>query len=164
MADVKIRRGPKPKLFSPAVVAMLTDAERARFEWRPVRAAGREAKYLELVHRTPPTPTVAPLGATARHSRCETCGLTSLYVEQVGNEPFRFISTRDLPGPLPSALAVGTVGDSRMLISDARRREMLAQKGSRWLTTEPVSVIPEALVDRAPQYKSRPRARRRETP
>lgn len=164
MTDVGIGGGPSPRIFSPAVVALLTDAERARFEWRPVRAAGRETKYVELVHRTPPTPKAAPLGATARHSRCETCGFTSLYVEQVGNEPFRFISTRDLPDPPPSALAMGTVGDSGLLISDARRREMLAQKGTRWLTTEPVSVIPEALVDRAPQYKSRPRTRRRETP
>ena len=35
----------------------------------------------------PTTPRVAPLGATARHSRCETCGFISVYVEQVGNEP-----------------------------------------------------------------------------
>jgi hypothetical protein len=39
---------------------------------------------------------------------------------------------------------------------------MLAQKGSRWLTTEPVSVIPESLVDRTPVYLPWPRARRKE--
>jgi hypothetical protein len=164
MVGVGIGGGPKPRIFSPTVVAMLTAQERARFEWRPVRAAGRETKYLELVHRIPPTPQVAPIGATAKHWRCEMCGFTYLSVEQVGNEPYRFISTRDLPDPLPLVLAMGTVSDSGLLISDVRRREMLAQKGSRWLTTVPVSVIPEALVDRAPQYLSWPRARRKETP
>jgi hypothetical protein len=162
MADVGVGPGPKRRIFSPSVVAMLSDEERACFEWRSVHAAGRETKYLELVHRIPPTPEVAPLGATARHSRCETCGFTSVYVEQVGNEPHRFISTRDIPGPVPPALAMGAVSDSGLLISDGRRREMLAQKGSRWLTTEPVSVIPESLVDRTPVYLPRPRARREE--
>jgi hypothetical protein len=162
MADAGVGVGPKPRIFSPTVVAMLTDEERVCFEWRPVRVADRETKYLELVHRIPPTPQVAPLGATARHSRCETCGFTYVYVEQVGNEPNRFMSTRDLPAPLPPALAMGMVSDSGLLISDARRREMLAQKGSRWLTTVPVSVIPEPLVDRAPLYLPWPRARRKE--
>lgn len=162
MADVGVGLGPKRRIFSPTVVEMLTDEERACFEWRPVRAAGRETKYLELIHRIPPTPQVAPLGATARHSRCETCGFTSVYVDQVGNEPNRFMSTRDLPDPLPPALAMGTVSYSGLLISDGRRGEMLAQKGSRCLTTDPVSVIPESLVDRTPVYLPRPRARREE--
>ena len=78
------------------------------------------------------------------------------------NEPHRFVSTRDVPELLPPALAMGTMSDSGLVISDARRREMLAQKGSRWLTTEPVSVIPESLVDREPKYLSWPRARRKE--
>ena len=161
MADAGVGPGPRPRIFSPTVVAMLTDEERACFEWRPVRAMGRETKYLELVHRIPPTPQVAPIGATTKHWRCEMCGFTSLYVEQVGNEPHRFVSTRDVPELLPPALAMGTVSDSGLVISDARRREMLAQKGSRWLTTEPVSVIPESLVDREPKYLSWPRARRK---
>lgn len=80
---------------------MLTDEERACFEWRPVRAGDRETKYLELIHRIPPTPRVAPLGATARHSRCEACRFIYVYVEQVANEPNQFVSTRDLPDPLP---------------------------------------------------------------
>ena len=69
---------------------------------------------------------------------------------------------RDLPDPLPPALAMGTVSNSGLLISDGRRREMLAQKGTGWLTTEPVSVIPESLVDRSPTYLPWPRARRKE--
>ena len=56
MADAGIGVGPSPRIFSPTVVAMLTAEERACFEWRPVRAAGRETEYLELIHRIPPTP------------------------------------------------------------------------------------------------------------
>lgn len=80
----------------------------------------------------------------------------------MGNEPFRFISSRDLPDPLPSVLAMGSAGDAGLVISDTRHRDILAQEGSAWLTTAPVSVIPEMLVDRSPSYMPRPRARRKE--
>lgn len=150
--------GANLKVYSEEFVSLLTPAERASFEWRPIAPNKRRKRlFFEAIERTPPVPWVSVIGRDTYYARCGECGWTWVIPRYIANSPFYMMSEVSLPNPVPTLFAFGRRPGIDLVATPARWAEIAGRAGTKGIKTSVVSVIAESAVERAPVYQQRAR-------
>lgn len=154
--------GPMLTIVSEKLVSLLTDAERAAFEWRAVvQPVGRGVRpFFEIVHIGPTIPLVVPNGRGALAWRCEVCGFEWIGVKRAGRLPTVFVSESDLAAGKRSLTAIDAWQFARFVVSEDRWVELVRTGKLSQVTRTPVIILAESAVNRALEFLPRPRESR----
>src|SRR5690606_23630294 len=95
--------------FSEKFVGLLTDAERSKFEWRPVETRGRSHKtFYEPIAREE-VPLVPVKGLSFETWVCDKCGERCDWrLWNYGCHIHAFVALETLPQPVPDCFTIGT--------------------------------------------------------
>lgn len=154
----KTQGGASLKVYSEEFVSLLTPAERASFEWRPVAPnKRRKRQFFEAIERAEPAPWVSVIGRDTYYARCPECSWTWVIPNYRANLPFYMMSEVSLPNPLPTLLAFGRRPGIDLVANPDRWAEMAGRAGTKGIKASVVSVVAESAVERAPVYRQHPR-------
>ena len=159
---VGIGIGPILTVVSERFLALLSPEEHAAFEWRRVQHDSRAGAFFELVHRQPTIPDVSAKGHDTYYGRCDTCGFTWVVTNSARGKPDGYVAERDMPVPARTLVAVGPWAYAGLAVTPERWKELVGKPGMRGIKGSPISIIAEEAVERAPTYRPRERARRKE--
>lgn len=138
--------------FSGEFLALLTEDERGRMEWRPVQRAGRGRKsFLEMI-AAPAAPLVAVRGLDFPPvEACHACGQRPA-PRYFGPDLtlHEFVCREDLPRPLPTCFTMGAGHDCSLVMPRARWQQLVGRPGTRGLVTNDVGVAGEPDCLRTP--------------
>lgn len=131
--------------FSDKFLELLTDAERSRFDWRPVRRTDRGRKAFFEMIAPPEVPLVAVAGLDFRKPWiCDTCGRRSaLRYFHPELEIHEFVCRPDLPRSLPSCFTVGFGHEASLVLRQERWAELAGRPGTKGLISFAVGVVDE---------------------
>ena len=158
------KAGPRIRFYSDAFLRLLTATERRRFTWRPVERRGRAARklYYELTASSLHVPVrLLVEGMDARH--CKACGQERGRIYGGRDDyprwllrtvdfryellPSYFVSSADLPAPLPSCLTVGSSDRRDLCFLPRRWRSVMGRPGAKGLSTSDVAIVaPERVA------------------
>jgi hypothetical protein len=132
--------------FSDRFLALLTDAERGQFDWRPVYRTDRGRKAFFEMIAPPEVPLVAVASLDFRRPWvCDTCGRRSaLRYYQPDFDIYEFVCRFDLPRPLPSCFTIGFDYTASLVFLRERWAELAGHPGTRGLASNNVGVVDEA--------------------
>jgi hypothetical protein len=131
--------------FSDRFLALLSDAERGRFDWRPVRRADRGRKAFFEMIGVPEIPLVAVAGLDFRRPWvCDTCRQPcALRYFQPDFEICEFVCRSDLPRPLPGCFTIGFGQTASLVLRQERWTELAGRPGTKGLLSRAVGVVDE---------------------
>lgn len=148
------------RVFSDRFVALITDDEKKRFVFRPVRLLGKSRnRYLELSGE-PVARFVGVKGLDVDGMDCSSCGSRRLNV----NEPWLqreglylryFVSRADLPNPMPTCFPVSDGRDLYICMSRQRWDDIRGHRHARGVMAQRLGVVDETECDHRPRLRNR---------
>lgn len=147
-------KGGTSYVFSETFLALLTDQERESLELRKVvRSKSSRVSYYELIG--PSGPKKVGLKHVKPHSGwvCDDCGYQCFSYSRTGFDLRDFVAAEDLPNPLPGIFTVGTQPHVELTATSKRWAELVGQKGTRGMLSEPIGVLPTERVEHHPQLR-----------
>ncbi len=149
------RRSPWASLFSEEFLALLTPEEQSQLTWQPIMRTERRARrvFYELIGSRVQVGAVGGVrGVPKRHKdwRCRTCDHIQRAMSFFPQGPFTWLSTVDLPTPLPSCFTIGRSASPQLCFTQARWDSLLGNLGTRGLQSAPVGVVAPDWVEQLP--------------
>ncbi|HEX8394157.1 MAG TPA: DUF433 domain-containing protein [Longimicrobium sp.] len=156
-------------LFSDTFLALLTDQEQALLQWRPaINTAYGKKQLFELAGSSVHLPLAKLKGGAPQDEPCPECGFIpppsyhlpetlpdwlnpERWVNVSNGQPGVYLSSADLPDPLPPVFTIGDWRQSVSLVLPAPRwaaiRALPAKRRPRAVTGRDVAVVPPELVE-----------------
>jgi hypothetical protein len=141
-------------VFSDQFLALMTDDERERLQFRKVDRSPRARKtFYELLgpagHRLV---GVSDLPVSGWY--CDACGYRTFGYWMPRLTMHDFIAAEDLPAPLPTMFPVGAPPEVQLCVTGARWKELVGRNGTRGFTSRPLGVVAADRVIREPELES----------
>jgi hypothetical protein len=140
--------------FSERFLGLLRPREKRGLELRPIVRAGRSRKqFFELIAK-PPVPHVFVKGLGMDGSQCGTCGRREFSQYESDFPIHDFVAKRDLPKPLPTCFAIGSIHRVELCLTEERWQELVTKPGARGLVGREIGVVEESECGRNPKLRS----------
>ncbi len=153
IASVKIFPFAHRTVFSEDFLSLLTEQEKSLFDFRPVQyhseSKNRKCDYFELSCDSP----FSFVGNSAYDSdgiTCRECGHIDIKYYHINSPLERYLSSSDLPDPLPSCFPIGSHQMPVFCLTRQRWDEIRGHKFAKGLISRPVGVVPDDLCETDP--------------
>jgi predicted RNase H-like HicB family nuclease len=132
----------------------LSAAERAVFDWMPVRTLRKsKRRWLEIIPRIKPIPYATIRGRPIFGERCSTCGFNPTSHGVFSSEMIRdYIAEKSEPDPAESLVVFGDEWNWRLGLRMSRFEEVRRALGVSGLIATYLGEIPSNLIARRPRY------------
>ena len=140
--------GPTHQIVSTEFLALLSDEEKSRLDFRATIRKGRRT-FHELIGPDGP-PLVATSGLKPNGWRCTACEHRTWGYWIEGLAISSFIARCDLAQQLTGVFTVGVAPEIQLAVTAARWQELVGRKGTRGFTSCLLGVSPDHEVMRCP--------------
>jgi hypothetical protein len=142
-------------VFSEKFLALLSEEERQRLEFRPViRSKKGRKQFFELIGPSGP-PEVAVRGLELGGWRCEVCDTRCFGYWSKDSVIHDFVARSDLPNPLREVFTIGVQPNVHLCVTAERWAKMVGQPGTRGIVSQLIGVVPDEEVVRTPELTTR---------
>jgi hypothetical protein len=136
---------PRFFLFSESFLALLTPAERARFDWRPVERKGRaRKKFFQIIGSRAHVPVATRRGPAADSGwRCDSCGWIRRHM----------LLAKTALRRVDSCFTTGDPPEFALCFSAERWSRLVGRAGAAGLVSAEVDILGPAEVNTHPKFR-----------
>jgi hypothetical protein len=144
-------RGPRSRLVSANLRALISQRAKLPVEWRPVEIVPKTARqFFEFLPKRS-VPGIADRNQKVSGWRCPKCGFRMF---DVFGQYHPFICAIDLRRRVPAAFVIGDAHGANLAISVSDWSSLRGKKGTRDVLSRPVEILPAARVIREPEVRT----------